>query len=431
MLTDILFTVVILAFTIPGLKHPYIALSGVIWIDTIKPQVLSFGFLAAQPLSMLMTVILLLSLTINIKKIKVPKIKLPLVILCLLMLWITITTYKAQYHYLAVFKYDVAIKTMFFTALMPFVLDTRRKIECVLWVFIVSASFFVIIAGAKTLVGGGGYSMTVIQNRADNSGLGETSTLSAITVVLIPIICYLYRYSLASKSDRFLRLYLLALPLISIFAVIGTYARTGLVASLALVSMMLYTSKNRIRLLVIIVVGCLALIPVLPIDWINRMSSITEASEESSALGRLVVWRWTVDYAKQHPFFGGGFFAYHDNRHKLHLYAKAGEDFETNDQSMAFHSIIFELLGEHGYMGLLIYMSLIGFSLKSLTHFLKTEDEDCDWLIYLVKMIFIATGVYLVGGLFVSIAFEPWLFYIIFIGISLNNLQTNHFLSEA
>ena len=423
MITDLLFTIIILTFLIFGLKYPYISLSGIIWIDTIKPQQLSFSFLAEKPLSFLATGIFFLSVFLNIRAIKFPKVKMPLIMLILMMIWITVTTLKAQYPDLAMFKYEVAIKTMIFVTWMPFILDSRKKIECLIWIFIVSVGFFIFIEGCKTILGGGGYSISIVQSSAVNSGITETSTFSALTVAIAPFICYLYLYSSAARNNKYLRFYLLVLGITSLFAVIGTYARTGLVAAAVLAVLMFFISRHKWSLLIIGVVSGLIIIPMLQSDWVARMSTITNANEENSALVRLLVWRWTIDYASKHPVFGGGFFSYNDNRLMLQQYARDDEVVEVNEKGRAFHSIIFELLGEHGYVGLLIYLSLIGFSLKALLPFLGKKYQEISWLHYLSKMIMISVIVYIVGGLFVSIAFEPWLFYILFFGSSLQNLS--------
>ena len=57
---------------------------------------------------------------------------------------------------------------------------------------------------------------------------------------------------------------------------------------------------------------------------------------------------------------GGGFYAYLDNKEQLHRYTKGEEKFESNPSGKAFHSIIFEVLGEHGYVGLGIFLAMLG-----------------------------------------------------------------------
>lgn len=165
MITDLLFFILILAFCIFGLRHPFIALSGVIWVDTVKPQLLSYSFLAGKPLSLIATAILLLSYMINFKNLKWPVTKSPIVFLVLMMLWISLTTWWAHYPKPAAFKYEVAVKTMIFALMIPFALDSRRKIECVLWVFIVAAAYFVMTGGIQAMLGGGGYGVSAVDSR--------------------------------------------------------------------------------------------------------------------------------------------------------------------------------------------------------------------------------------------------------------------------
>ena len=396
-------------------------------MDTVKPQLLSYSFLAGKPLSLIATAILLLSYMINFKNLKWPVTKSPIVFLVLMMLWISLTTWWAHYPKPAAFKYEVAVKTMIFALMIPFALDSRRKIECVLWVFIVAAAYFVMTGGIQAMLGGGGYGVSAVDSRAGNSGITETSTLSAMCVVMAPIIIYLYQHSLAVKRYWYLKPYLLLVGVTSVFAIIGTYARTGLVAAFVLVMMMFWISKRKGRFIGVIVLGIACIAPFLAGAWIERMSTIKTAKEEGSALGRLVVWRWTWEYAKSNPL-GGGFYAYKDNAGQLHLHTKGMEEFPENEHGKAFHSMVFELLGEHGYPGIIIYFSMVGFSVLSLRKLAKSKEEGTEWLSYLSTMLFFSITVYCIGGLFIGIAFEPWLFYLLFISISLNNIDINRWI---
>ena len=425
MITDIIFTIIISLFCFFGFKRPYIALTGAMWVNTVKPQQLSYGFLAGAPLSMIMTMIFVLSLISNSRKIKFPRDKGPLLLMVFLMIWVSITTYFAHYPDLAAFKYDVAIKTMFFSLLIPIVLHKQGEIETVIWGIVISVGFFVMISGAETLFGGGGYAKEVIQGRASSSGITETSTLSSMSMVIVPLILYLYKNSMIIKAKPYLKWYLLPLIFACILSVIGTYARTGLVAGAVLALLLFWYSKYKLRYLA---VGCIVLmvsVPFLPERWIERMSTVTNASEESSALGRLVVWRWTIDYASENPFLGGGFYSYIDNKGQLNNYVEGDERFEKNEKPKAYHSIIFELLGEHGYVGLIVYLGIVFSTIVKLFRNSRPEQKDKEncWSRELSKYLVISIFVYLVGGLFVSIAFEPWLFYLVFTSLSLINLS--------
>lgn len=72
-------------------------------------------------------------------------------------------------------------------------------------------------------------------------------------------------------------------------------------------------------------------------------------AQDSSALGRLNAWWMAFNLAKAN-FFGGGFAIY--NAQTFALYAPDPTDIH------AAHSIYFMVLGEHGFVGLALFLLL-------------------------------------------------------------------------
>ena len=420
MITDLLVSIVFLLFLGAGLFNPFVALCGVVWVDVVKPQELSYSFLNGQPMSAIVTALCLASLLLNMKKLSMPGAMGTVFFALLMVVWVTITTYQAGHPEVAWIKYEVAAKTIIISLLFPFVINTREKFECVLWVLAISVGLFIFNAGVKTMFGGGGYAFQVITG-AENSGITETSTLAAICVMMQPIYFFLYKYSKFAANSKWAKMYLLSMPFIAIIAIIGTFARTGLVSLFVLLGFVFFQSNNKSKLLLYTLFGCILMVPLASDQWFNRMSTITEAGQEDSALGRLLVWRWTIDYAAENPVFGGGFYAYLDNENELAPYTKEGESLFFNNDAKAFHSFFFEVLGEHGYVGLAIYLLMIAFAFAALRKTVK-EDAD-DWSRVLAQAMTGAFLAFLVGGLFVGVAFEPWIFYLCLLSVSIRTVR--------
>jgi len=154
----------------------------------------------------------------------------------------------------------------------------------------------------------------------------------------------------------------------------------------------------------------MSLIPIIfvifaPASFFDRMDTLQSVSEgkESSAQGRVVVWRWTIDFVKENPIMGGGFYAYLANAGQLHLYASEGEVVVKNKGGKAYHSIIFEVLGEHGYVGLLIFLSILCH-----TYLLNKKGNSYTPYKTAINLSILA---YCAGGLFINVAFYPWIYY--------------------
>ena len=93
---------------------------------------------------------------------------------------------------------------------------------------------------------------------------------------------------------------------------IGTQARSGLVCLILLIGFAIWYSKQKAKILGVALILPLLLLP-LAHRMVDRMSTIQSkdtVATEASAMGRVVVWRWAIDYFKDNPFTGGGFLSY-------------------------------------------------------------------------------------------------------------------------
>jgi probable O-glycosylation ligase (exosortase A-associated) len=292
-----------------------------------------------------------------------------------------------------------------------------------MFTFLASLSFFTISAGLKALLGGGGYG-TILFVSAKNYGMGETSTFSGLVVASVPLLLFLSRNNAIIPCPRLTRCLLLGMIPISVFAVIATAARTGLIASVTLIALYIFRVKHKLLYFVLVTLLVLSIILIAPESWQNRMSTISEYQTEGSALGRTTVWHWTIDFANKHPM-GGGFDAYLANRGQLTKYISQNSSSFSLTTSKAFHSIYFEVLGEHGYIGLSLFLAILGFGfthLFSLIRNLYSRSLTNTWFYDAAWSLLIMLSVFCVTGLFVGVAFGPFLYYFLAMIITLYKL---------
>jgi probable O-glycosylation ligase (exosortase A-associated) len=416
MLSDLVWILAIGVCGFLGLRSPYIALYTVIFVDILKPQALSYGFLANSSLSLFVTGILLTSMILNFKKLTFPQNFGVILLLSIFIGWITYTTSIAQFPGPAWFKYDYAVKTIVMTLAIPFILNTRLKVEILLCAIVVGVSYYMVIGGIRTALGQGGYGMPLVSTRLGDSGIAETSSLSMVAVFTIPILFYIRNQSLFRDRIPFLKSITLFLVICCLLTVIGTYARTGLVGLAFLAFLFFISSRHKVSVAIGSVVLATCLFMVASDKYVSRMQTIENATEEGSALGRIVVWKWTIDYVRDRPITGGGFDAYIANAGQLSQYAPDSTDISfENNRPKAFHNIFFEVLGEQGYVGLLIYILLI-FRSWQLNWKLSrdvTADSALRSMATVLQQVII---IYCACGMFIGVAYAPWIFY--FIGIS-------------
>ena len=371
------------------------------------PQQFMYGFASSIPFSKLSVIILFISIILNKKSLTSTKsITVPF-LLCFFAFWITITTYNGLFPEVAWAKWDWAFKTIIAAILMMAVCKDRLDIELILLTITSALSYFVIILGIKALLGGTGYARSLIPGQV-NHGLYESSTLAAVSASVIPIILYLKNHSVLLPTLKSHSYLWFGFIFLLIAAVIGTSARTGLVslAFLFFVAIILTKRKFVILLGVSILIGLFSL--VVSDAWVNRMATMGNPEEEASSVGRLVVWRWTIDFASEN-ILGGGFHAYKANAGMLDTYTDSANTFAS---AKAFHSVYFEVLGEHGYIGFACFVTVLFLTLLKLIRMSGKRDSP-EWISAAAFAIFISFSTLLVGSMFVGIAFRPYIYYFV------------------
>lgn len=421
---DLFFVGFIATLLALGVRRPFLLVLAYAYVDIVSPQRLSYYLLNSIPISMIVAVLAIGGWLVadDKKNLRVaPRQWLMLILLCY-MAW---TTFHADFPAEALVKWDWAWKSVAFAIFLPFTLRTRLRIEAYLLFMVLSASAIIIVGGMKTAASGGGYG--VLNLMVDNnSGLYEGSTISTVAIGLIPVILWLMRYGTVFPPDWRVKLFAYCLIFACLLIPVGTEARTGLVCIGVLAILMLRDVKR--RLLYIAMIGCvgLAAVPFLPNSFTNRMDTISGYQADSSATTRLAVWAWTWNYAKEHPL-GGGFHAYLGNRIRVSTVDTQGNgpiqvvDQSTHmDQARAYHSSYFEMLGEQGFPGLILYLLIQGIGLLRMEvlrrRYRGREGEDC-WIAPLATALQNMHIVYLVGSLFIAIAFQPFIYMLISVQI--------------
>lgn len=420
MVSDLFTLIIVLIFIWKGTKRPDILMCLLVWINAYKPQETSFGFLSGQPLSMYLTLYFFAVLVMNWDKVRIPRAPWYHILALGFMIIISLSTYFAHFPEAAIIKYDTAIKTLVLTYLIPFVITSKRQIEAFVWTAIISLGTFAFFGGVKSLLGGGGYGVSLISG---SSMWGEGSIFTNQMLSLIPVCLYLYKSTEIVGTNKILKLLALGYAMCAILTMIGTQARSGLVCLMVLALAGWYFSKSKFKVGLVLAILPFMLLPLASDAWFERMSTIQSkdvVKGEASAMGRVMVWRWTIDYVADRPFLGGGFNSYLANSGMLQSYAKDGEVIIQTRGFKAFHNIIFEVLGEHGYLGLIWYLGILNYIF--FCNFRRRNDNEV-WIRNLSRAIMISMLVYCAGGMFVNYAIFPWLYFLFGITTSLNMLQ--------
>jgi probable O-glycosylation ligase (exosortase A-associated) len=206
-------------------------------------------------------------------------------------------------------------------------------------------------------------------------------------------------------------------------AVVLTYSRGAMLGLAAL--LLLWALKSRFKLLagVGLLVTALAIVAYAPQAWMQRMETIRTAPEtDASAQSRLRAWKFASDLARDHPVFGGGFETF-----TLPLYAQYGID-DTHGP----HSIYFQMLADHGFPGLLLFLTLIASCWWSCRRLVRRfrKHETLNYLAEYARMLQLSFASFLVSGAFLGRAYFDLFYQLVATVIILKSLARRE-LQEA
>jgi O-antigen ligase len=237
------------------------------------------------------------------------------------------------------------------------------------------------------------------------------------------MILWLAKHGTVFPPDWRVKAFAYALVFSCVLIPIGTEARTGLLCLAVLGVVMLRDVKRRFLYIGGAAVLGLMALPFLPQSYYKRMSTLESHEEDTSASTRVAVWQWTIDYANSHPM-GGGFDAYRGNKftYKLPVRTESGNTTSVKledhtDQARAYHSAIFEMLGEQGWPGLMLWLWIHALGLWHLERIRRRwkdrERPDQQWQAPLAVALQFAQAIYLVGSVFQGIAYQPFILTLI------------------
>jgi len=429
---DLAFIGFLIALLGMGLRKPFLFVLAYIYIDIVSPQRLTYLLLNSVPISLIAAGLAMGGWALFDDKRDVRVAPRQFLILILL-IYCGITTLHADFPIPALDKWAWVWKCLAFAMFLPLTLRTRLRIESLLLFMILSAASIIIVGGIKTLASGGGYGELNLMV-TDNSGIYEGSTISTVAIAIIPLILWFTRHGTIFPPDWKVKLFGYALAFSCLLIPIGTSTRTGLLCIGLLAVLLLRDTKRRVLYVTGLAAAAALAVPLLPSSYTERMSTIQGYQADASASTRIAVWEWTLDYVKQHPF-GGGFDAYRGN----HIRYDTVEVKQHGDQAVvdrtlqvdaarAYHSAYFEMLGEQGWPGLALWLTINFGGLVRMEvirrRYRKSVDPAETWIAPLASGLQMAHLVYLLGGAFIGIAFQPFVYELIGAQIGLDTYLT-------
>ena len=376
------------------------------WISMMNPHTLTYGFAYRVPWALIIALTTLVGFVFSRDKKALP-VNGGTVFIAVLMVWMSVTSLFALNPTPdeVLDRWIFAFKILFMLVITFMLLRGRQQIEWLLWVMVISVGFYGVKGGLWTLATGGG-------GRVWGPPGGNLADNNALAVGLIIIFPWVY-YLRDVATKRWLRAGLLLGMILLGFGILGSQSRGALLAVLGMTMVLGIKAKRFVRTTIGLCVVGVAALAFMPDSWTSRMDTIQTYQADTSAMSRIWTWKTLWNAAVDRPLVGAGFRA--DNPLVFTKYAPIDGYEIFRGSVFVAHSIYLQVLGEHGFVGLAIYLGLglwTWFAASKLAKLTRDDPEFSSWVPLLMRMTQVSLVGFAIGGAFLSLMLLDLTFYI-------------------
>ena len=389
---DVIVMSVVLIGAIAALKRPWIGVMLWTWVSIMNPHRYTYGFAYDAPVAAIAAGATLLGFLITKDQRESPFKGPQVVAFALFFVWMTISWLAGIDPDGDYPQWNKITKVYFMIFVALSLLRSKTHIMALMWVCAGSLALLGAKGGVFTLIGGGGQRVY----GPPGTFIEDNNEFAVALIMTIPLLRFLQTQIRSKWGKRGLTL---TMVLVAVSA-LGSHSRGALLAITAM-SLLLWwrSSGNRLKLAIFMTPVALAMLAFMPEAWFSRMETIETYQDDGSAMGRINAWWVAWGIAKNH-LLGVGLNALHPQ-----LFALYSPYPDVKPQ--VAHSIYFQVLGHHGFIGLAIWLSIWAGTWRWAGWLRKNARSvaQAAWCADLGSMIQVSMIGYLVGGAFLSLAY--------------------------
>ena len=386
---DLLVTAIVFGVLPFIFRRPWIGILLWCWLAYMNPHRQTWGFAYDMPFDLITAIVTITAFVFSIEK-KELILTRETILLLMFIGWMFFTTLFAFYPDPAWLQWNKVWKIQLMVFLTAMIIKERQHLHWMIWVIALSLGYYGVKGGIFTIVHGGQFR---VQGPAGTFFAGNNE-MALVLAMLVPLIRYLH----LQEPRKWVRTGLASAMVLSGIAAIGSQSRGGLLAMAAMGTFLWLKSRQKMAIGFYIVLAVGAVHLIMPQSWYDRMYTIQTYQEDPSALGRINAWHTAFNVAKDRVT-GGGFELFRAPTFRQY----APEPFRVHD----VHSIYFEVMGEHGFIGLAMFLLLALFTWLRANQVIREckHDPARKWAADLAAMIQVSLVGYGVGGAFLGLAY--------------------------
>jgi probable O-glycosylation ligase (exosortase A-associated) len=405
---DLLVTAIVVGSLPVCFVRPWIGVLVWSWIGYMNPHRLCWGFARDMPFAEMVAIATLAGYPLCKDRYPLPRRAEVFLLIALWVVFVLSTLFAAIDPARAWLQLDKVSKIFLMTFVTLLLFQDERKLRVLIWVIAFSIGFYGFKGGMFALLTGGNYQVL----GPDGSFIAGNTDIGLAMDMVLPLLILLRR----DTDRRWLRQLLLIMSLCTIAAILSTYSRGAFLGLVAVLGLLLL--QSRVHPIAVVVVGVAGLLAVtlMPVKWFARVETIETYRQDQSANARLNSWYVSYHLALDHPVLGAGFrpFSPEIYAHYIPGYVDTGHD---------AHSIFFQVLAEHGFTGLLLYVALIVTLLTGLWRTRRAARRlGAARIANYAGMLEVSLGAYLVCGTFLSMSYFDLFYHLVAVAVILKML---------
>lgn len=389
------------------LKRPFIGILLLAGLGYMNPHRLCYGFMLTMPVVQIVVLFTFVGMLAS-KEAKQMVWSREVYVLIIFIAWMGITTTQAFFPVPATEQYVKVIKIQILTFMTLIMLTSRQRVHLFIWVIVLALGFYGVKGGIFTVLKGGVHRV----QGPYGTFIAGNNELALALVMTIPLIRYLH----LQESRKWIKTALAGGMLLTALAAFGSQSRGALVALALTGTMFWLKSRNKFVTALFIAVAAVSGLSVMPAEWYERMNTIKTYEEDASAMGRIIAWKVALNIANNRVT-GGGYETWQPS-----VFFRFGS---TGNDARDVHSIYFEVLGEHGWIGLTLFLMLLGMTWLKCGSIIRMAKKQADsaWARDLAAMIQVSLVAYMSAGAFLGLAYFDFIYHLVAVAVVVHFLM--------
>ncbi len=364
--------------------YPHIGILMYYWFSWLNPHRLVWGIFNID-WGKVIAITTLIFLIFSQEKKKIPNNVINILVI-VFFLWTCVTTFFSHFPEPAFKEWVNWLKIFMMMIVTTILINTKERLHGLIWIVCISMGYWGVKSGLFTLATAGNFHVL----GPSGSAIHGTNEISRAFMMTIPLLYYLTVHS----YYKYVRVIMFLVMILTILALVGTTSRTAFLVFAIMIAFWWIRTSKKLKIALFGIVSGIIVIAVLPTERLEGLTSKYKTSSEYetdvSFQGRVVVWNYVVEkLAANSPIVGGGFKAI------------------LNEAKKEPHSNYFQVLGEHGYVGLVIYLflGLAALIQSNMVYNQAKRIQSLVWVKDLALMLQISFIGYFLGGITKNHAF--------------------------